>query len=103
MGGGRGGGALVQRFGQSSRNAVGIAEHIMIPEADHSVALRFDRGGPIAICLVAMLTAIHLDDHSQAVTAEIGEEAADRDLATKAHFGEMLAQDASHPPFGIGL
>src|ERR1700712_2054800 len=94
--------ALVQSLRQRNRNAIGICEHVVIPEADDAIAFGLHRNRPIAIRLLAMLPAIDLDDQSRPVTAEIGEKAADRHLATKAHLGEMLAQYGSHLPFGVG-
>ena len=53
--------AFVQGTGDCYRHALGIAQHIIVPEPQHAVAFRLDKSRTLTIAWAAMLTAVDFD------------------------------------------
>ena len=69
-------------LGDYRQNTVQILEDLVVPEADHAVAVGFDQ--PRAICVggaARMLPAVELDGEAQAAAREVGDEVSDGVLA----------------------
>ena len=67
------------------QHCVGFLKHLVIPESEHAISLRFD--STVAMFIVAMallmLSAIKLDYEPRFETREIGDVAADGYLAAE--------------------
>src|SRR5215469_2400710 len=72
-------------FGDPPEHAVGVLEHIVVPEANDPPAVVFEpfSSPVISHSLRRVLSAIELDDERLIPTNEIGDEWPDRDLAAK--------------------
>ena len=84
--------AAAQCFGNDRIHTIGIAEHLVIPEAQESVSFPLDQRRPLGIPFLAMLPAIDLDDQPRLVTCEVGDETADWHLAAKTGVGETFSK-----------
>lgn len=86
------------------QNAVGVAEHIVVPETDDAVAMGFDQFGAFDIGgIIGMLAAIEFDDEAQAATGEIGDVWADGVLEDELCAFDLPVADALPQPFfGFG-
>jgi hypothetical protein len=92
---------LVHHAVQFGRHAVGIAEHLMIPEADQPISFPFDPSGALCFAGFFVLTPVHLDHEPEAMAAEIRRVGEERHLAPEAGVGETFPQDPPHPPLRI--
>jgi hypothetical protein len=75
-GGVGGGGQHGPYFGE---NTVDISQHIVVPEAQHSIAARFDLARParVGYSLLIVLTAVELDREPRFATDEVDDERTD--------------------------
>jgi hypothetical protein len=62
-------------------DAVGVPEHVVVPEANHSVAVVFDECGPGRVAFDAVLPAVQLDRQPGRSAGEVGHVIADLELA----------------------
>ena len=73
-------------FGNPQHDAVGVFQHIVVPESNHTVAARFDHPRS---CLVAgtitVLTTIDLDHQLGATAGEIGHGISNLEFARELH------------------
>ena len=92
---------VVQRAGNDRMDTLGIASHIIVPEAHDQIALRFDDRGPASIRHLVMLTSIHFNNEATAMTREIHDEVADGNLTAEARFGKAIPKQAPHALFSI--
>lgn len=93
------------------QHPVDIRQHLIVPEADHAVAVGFDNSRAVRVSLAfGMLPAIELDDDPQTSAGEVCDEIAYRKLPRELHslkiavaqmqpqllfrFGRFLAQFA---------
>jgi len=82
---------LAQRACNQSGNAVGIAEHIVVPEAEDMITLGLDYCGPGVIIRSSLLPAINLDQESVTMACKVSDEMPDRHLPPKSCFWKMFA------------
>jgi hypothetical protein len=70
-------------------NAIDVVEHIVVPEAQHSITVGLENSGTgcIGSRYRSVLATINLHDDAMCVTGEIRNEAGDADLATKMRVG----------------
>jgi hypothetical protein len=94
------------RPGQSVRydaeHTLGIGQDVVVPETQNMVAVRIDDSTARRIGRFLMLPAIRLDHELRAITGEIDDELADRNLPAKARFREAFAQYAPQLLLGVG-
>ena len=93
------------QFGaEAFQHAVYIRQDIMVPEADHAVAMRFDKRGARGVTVAGrMLSAIQFDDQSRPPAGEVGDMRADRKLADKFEAVELpRAQSCPQRLFRFG-
>ena len=66
-------------------NTVDISKHIVVPEAQHAIAARFDspRAPRIGRSLLIVLTTIKLDNKLRLATDEVDDEGTDQRLPTE--------------------
>jgi hypothetical protein len=80
-------------------------QHVVIPEAQDAIALRFKKPGPRSVRLQSfrVLPAIHFDNQLRAVTGEIDDVGTDPHLPPKMHTRrrEMMAQVPSQFPLRV--
>ncbi len=81
---------LVKRFENDLNNQVDARQHLVVPETDHTVALRFEPFRPRAVIFL-MLAAISFHNQFGFGAEEIGDVAADRLLPTKAEAVDLSA------------
>ena len=74
----------MQDAGDCRRHTIGVAEHIVVPEANDSIAFGFDELSALTIRWTAMLAAVDFDHQSRLVTGEISDEASNWNLAPEA-------------------
>ena len=75
--------------------AVGVAEHIVVPETDDAEAVGFDQSGAFDVVeVVGMLAAIEFDDEAQAATGEVGDIRADGILENEFRILDLTVADA---------
>jgi hypothetical protein len=65
-------------------NAIGISEHVVVPEAEDAVAFSLYDPGSRSILVAAMLSAIYLDDDLVPMARKVGDEITDRYLEAEA-------------------
>jgi hypothetical protein len=63
------------------QNALGVREHIMVPEADYSVAVPLQPSSPGSVGVFRMLTPVDLYNEAALPTAEVDDIGAKRPLA----------------------
>ena len=92
FGGVKGGGLALKQVADAKQNAVGVGEHVVVPEANDAVAFRFEpaRARRIGFFLIHMLSAVDFEDEIGFRTEEIDDIAADGLLAAKAEAVELL-------------
>jgi len=74
---------VLQRGVDDGPNAVQVAEHFRIPEANDPVAFGLDHSRASRIALLAVLSPINLDDELRTMTRKIDDEVPDRNLSAK--------------------
>src|SRR5690606_13488359 len=90
-------------FGDADKDAVGILQHIVVPEADHAIAMRLDlAGADIVGRTVGMLAAIDLDRQLQSAAGEVGDGVSDLVLTSELNTHLACAQVRPKAPFGVG-
>ena len=82
---------VVQRTGQCGMDTFRIAKHLIVPEPQDQIALRFNYGGARCIDHLVVLPAVDLDDDAAPVTGEIDNVMPDGNLAAKSSLGEVLS------------
>ena len=82
-------------------DAVWIAEHLIIPKADHAICLTLDNSCARNVDRVAMLAPIDFNRELRAVADEIHDEVPDRRLPAEMVLGKALAQQAPELSFGV--
>ncbi len=86
-----------------AQNALGIDQHIAVPEPNHRVAGCFEMAGTGAINLGVMLAAIDLDDQPAVEAHEVDDVTVDRLLPPEFQPEQAaVAQRAPQPALGIG-
>lgn len=78
-------GSLVSRNRNLLRNhlqhPVDISQHLVVPEADHPVAVSFDDAGAVGVGgALRVLPAVEFDGEAQTAAGEVGDEIADGKL-----------------------
>lgn len=74
-------------FGDARQNAIRVCQHIVVPEADDTVAVGFDDFGSNSVGgIVRMLPAVQFDSEAQAAASKVRNKVADRVLP-----GELCA------------
>ncbi len=81
-----------QSVGNRVMNSISIAKHLIVPEAQHSMAFAFDHRRALRVRFRAMLPAINLDDELCTVAGKICDEMSDWHLPPKAGFRERQAK-----------
>ena len=77
-----------QFFGDALDNTIGVLQDVVVPEADHAVAVALDHPGSRFVGrAVGMLPAVHFDYQLKTAASEIGDSPADLEFA-----GELNAQ-----------
>ena len=72
-----------QRFRNSRQNTLNIRQHIVVPEANYTKALRFQPVGPCGISRIGMLATVHFDDQPRISTQEVSNVAPYRHLSAE--------------------
>ena len=97
------GGLRAQRFLNGLENSLNIPEHVVVPEADYSVALSFEKCCPLCILSAfGVLSAIQFNNQLPLVAHEVAYEWADGHLARKLEPTE-LASSQVHPKSALGV
>jgi hypothetical protein len=91
-----------QSFADGVSHTARIAQHVIVPEADHAIPFGFDQPCSFSVVHRVMLTAVDLDNEPGAMADEIDDEPADRRLTPKARVAETLPQDSPHRSFRLG-
>ena len=91
---------LVQRGVDRDPDTLGIAQRVVVPEAQHAIAFIFQNARPFGIDLLAMLPAVDLDDQAMTVTGEVSDVMADWHLTTKAGVGEAFTKQSPNRSLG---
>lgn len=81
---------VAQRGLNRQIHTLAIAQHLIVPEADHSITLAFDDRRTRSIRFGCVLTTVNLDHQLGRVTSEIDDEMAN---------GHLMAE----PPFRKGV
>jgi len=104
-GGGLGWGVYTKRDANGFDHAVGVAQHVVVPEAQNPIALRLKphRAFSVTSDLIGVLAAVHFDDESRGETDEVGNVGAEGHLPPKAvAIGLLAAQSRPELLFGLG-
>lgn len=91
--------SLPQNLRQPDHTALIIAQHLIVPEAQDTIAFRFQNLRPGCVAFRGVLAAIDFDDDPVMMACEIGNVVADGNLATETGVGEELAQKSPHALF----
>ena len=93
-----------QFFKDSQQHAIGVLQHVVVPEADHAVAVGFDHAGSRFVDRTfIVLPAIKLNCDPGRATGEIDHEIADRKLSCELHSTQLAgAQVRPQAPFRVG-
>jgi hypothetical protein len=94
----------VERSQDSLDHSIGIAENIVVPEAEYFpvLALKLSRSACVR-CVVGMLTTIDFDHQLVLGTGEVDDEIAQRMLRPKLVFHRApIAQSRPHAALGVG-
>lgn len=83
-------------------NSIGIAQHVIIPEANNLVAFLIQSGSAQSIDFSRVLAPVDLDDQLCLVARKISDEMSDWDLSPEMMFREALPKDAPHRPLRVG-
>ncbi len=95
-----GGGA--QRLNDNQQHPFGIAQHLIVPEANHAIALGLEPNST-NLAVLGMLSPIDLDNQPGLGTEEVGYIGTDRVLPPEASATNLLApQMVPQMPLGIG-
>ena len=77
--------ALTDRRENSIEDRIEFCQDLGVPEADHFVSLRFQKGGSFLVSfkpfIRRMLGAVQLNDQADLMTSEIGKVGTDQDLS----------------------
>lgn len=83
--------------------AVGVAEHVVVPEADDTVAVGFDQFGAFDVGgVLGMLAAVNFDDQFERAAGKVSDRQANRELPRKLHAQLFAAQPRPQARFGLG-
>ena len=84
-------------------DAIDIAEHVVVPEAEHAVALRFQECGSCLIITnrLPMLAAINLDHQPHRSRDKVADEGPDHDLTVEPDAAELAIADHT-PKLSLG-
>ena len=93
---------VVQCGHDRQKNTLSVAEHLIVPKADHSISLAFDDRRTRRVNFGCVLAAIDFDDELGPMTSKIGDVVADRYLAPEMPFGEVLPKQSPNRTFRIG-
>lgn len=93
---------VVQRGCNYRVNAIGIAEHLVVPEANDSIAFIFDDFGAFGVGIGSMLPAVDLDDELCRMAREIDDETPQRYLLPPVELRKREPKKAPHREFGFG-
>ena len=96
--------SIAQRAQDGVLHAFGIAENVVVPEAQYPPPVGFEPRGPTRVDgAPGMLAAIRLDHEAMLDADEIGDERAEPVLATKLEAAQpATAQGGPQPTLGIG-
>ena len=94
--------ASAQGFGNRMCHAIGIAQHLVIPEANDAIAFRLDQSRARGVFSFTMLSTVDLDHQSCAMTGKVGGVAPKGHLPPKMLVGEILANQPPESCFRVG-
>ncbi len=90
-------------FGDLQDHAIGVAEHIVVPEPDHPVAVTFDHLSPRFISgTIAVLSAIDFDDQLEPAAGEISNGISDLELSRELNVKLLCSQPRPQALRGLG-
>jgi hypothetical protein len=81
-------------------------KHVVVPEAQNQIALRFERSSPLGILLATfgVLATIEFNNQSRRLTAEVCDVVTDCDLPAKFQaIQATIAQPEPQLSLGVGL
>jgi hypothetical protein len=93
--------ACVQGKLDRSGDAIAVAEHIVVPEADHAVALGLDSRCSSGVGRTAMLAAVNLHHQTRSVAAKIHNVGQERGLKAESCLGKAAAKEAQHSALSV--
>src|SRR5688500_13591412 len=94
MGEGWVGVVFVQSLSDGRRDTVGIAQYLVVPEAQDAITFRFHQFRSSCVPGSAILAAIDFDDEPRPVTGEVCGEPTHRHLPPKTLVGKVFADQA---------
>jgi hypothetical protein len=83
-------------------NAVDISQYVMVPKADHSVAMCFDCRRSVSVAFLRMLPTVALDRNAERAANEIDDTIADRKLPSELR-AEKIAVPKVSPKRSLGI
>jgi len=94
----------MERLSDALQNIVSLAQHLAVPESQHSKSLCFQPRIPDPVMFAArVLPTVHLDDQARLKADEIDDVGTEGDLATEFETSHLAhAQSAPKPPLGLG-
>ena len=82
-------------FGDAGQDAVGVGEDVVVPEAEHAVAVGLDLARPVVIGrAVGMLAAVEFDRDPQRAASEVDDVASDGKLARELRRAKLAGAQA---------
>ena len=97
------GGPVLQRTANHLKNAVHVLHHVIVPEADHPIALGLEKRRSCRVAMVfGMLSAINLDNQLLLAAEKVGDERPDWHLAREFEPVELTAAQMS-PEEALGI
>jgi hypothetical protein len=96
-------GVVAQGTLNNFKHAIDIAKHVIVPEAEHAVAVRFQRLRPLGVSGRgrSMVAAVQLHNQVRAVTGEIDDVLLDADLSAEMGILHSEAMTQVPPEFAF--
>src|SRR5690606_5430643 len=89
-------------FGDSQDHTVDVLQHVVVPETDHAITVRFDQPGSLIVGgVVGVLPAVDFDGQLEAAAGEIDDEVADLILARELNAELFAAQARPQASFRV--
>ena len=92
-----------ERLGDLQEHAIGICQHVIVPEADHGVAEQFDLAGSLDVsCIVGVLATIEFNRQFRPATSKIHDGIADCELPCELSAKLLAAQPRLQAHLRVG-
>lgn len=95
---------LLHYLSQANQNSIDVFQHLIVPEANNTIAGFLQSAGALRVDQFLMLAAVHFDDQPCLPTKKVRDEGSDRGLSSELEAAQLTRPELlPKQPLGVSL